>query len=140
MSKVFRLLLILVTITIVILNWFLIPTPAQAQPAQGGQVTSAAGQLCGGGILTAIGCVPTEPRELVKALLKFAAGAGGGIAFLLMIAGAFQMIASAGNPEMVKKGSEQLSSAIIGLLFIIFSVLLMQVIGVDILGIPGFKK
>lgn len=94
----------------------------------------------GSGIWTSIGCVPTEPKALIAGLLRIAAGAGGGIAFLLMIFGAFQMITSAGNPEGVKKGSEQLTSAVIGLLFVVFSVMLLQVIGVDILQIPGFGK
>lgn len=92
------------------------------------------------GVLTAIGCIPTEPTIFIKGLLKFAGGIAGGIALLMLITGAFQMITSAGNPEAVKKGAEQMTSAVIGLLFIIFSVLLMEVIGVDVLGIPGLGK
>lgn len=87
------------------------------------------------GIMTAIGCVPTEPVRLVRGLLKVILMAGGGLAMLLMLGGVFQMITSAGNPDNVKKGADQISNAAIGLLFIIFSVMLMQVIGVDILWI-----
>lgn len=94
----------------------------------------------GDGILTAIGCIPTEPGALIKGFLKFATGIGGGIAFLLMLLGSFQMITSQGNPDNLKKGNEQFTSAIIGLLFIIFSVLLLEIIGIDILGIPGLKR
>lgn len=94
----------------------------------------------GAGIMTAIGCVPTEPSMFIKGLLRVSAGAGGGIALLMMAVGAFQMISSAGNPDGVKKGGQQFQSAVIGLLFIIFSVLLMQVIGLDILAIPGFGR
>ena len=97
------------------------------------------GKAGSGGVLTAIWCVPTEPTALIQAVLKMATMAGGGIALLLMIFGAFQMITSAGNPEGVKKGHEQMTSAVIGLLFIIFSTLLLKVIGVDILNIPGFS-
>lgn len=114
---------------------------------QGPNCTQAAGISCNpntgqagdGGILTAIGCIPTDPQKLIEGLLKFTTAAGGGIALLLMVYGAFQMIISAGNPEAVKKGHEQFTSAIIGLLFIIFSVLLLKVIGVDILNIPRFQ-
>lgn len=90
------------------------------------------------GIQTAIGCIPTEPTQFILAVSRLATGMGGGIALLLMIAGAFKMITSAGNPDSVKAGSEQITSAVIGLLFIIFAVLLLKVIGVDILDLPGF--
>lgn len=115
------------------------PTPTPCTDPQ--KCTGAGGIPCDGdkGIKTAIGCIPTEPTALIQGFLKFATGIGGAIALLLMIAGSFQMIASAGNPETVKKGQEQFTNAIIGLLFIIFSVLLLKVIGVDILQIPGLK-
>lgn len=91
------------------------------------------------GILTAIGCVPTEPTELVKGVSKFITGAAGGIALLLMVIGALQVVTSGGNPEGVKAGQERLTSAAIGLVFIILSVTLLRIIGVDILNIPGFS-
>lgn len=92
------------------------------------------------GILTAIGCVPTDPKMFLEKSLPVVFGASGGVAFLLMIMGAFQMITSAGNPDNLKKGREQFNSAIIGLLFILFSVLLLQIVGFNILNIPGFGK
>lgn len=94
----------------------------------------------GDGILTAIGCVPTEPQELIQGLFRVGIGLGGAAALLLMIGGAFQFITSAGNPDAIKSASETFTQAIIGLLVIIFAVLLLQVIGVDILNIPGFGK
>lgn len=103
----------------------------------GGPPPAKINEGAGGGIYTAIGCIPTDPLALVSGVMRFAVGAGGGIALLLMIFGAFQMITSAGNPEAIKKGQEQFTSAIIGLLFIIFSTLLLKIIGVDILGLPG---
>lgn len=94
----------------------------------------------GKGILTAIGCVPTEPKALVEGLLKYGTVAAGAIAFLLMLLGAIGMITAEGNPEAIKNSQERFYSAIVGLLLIIFSVLLMQVIGVDILDLPGFER
>lgn len=91
------------------------------------------------GIPTAIGCIHTNPAELTKDLLKFLIGIGGGLAFLMMLFGAFQMITSGGNPETLAAGRSRLTSAIIGLLFVIFSILLLQIIGVGILNLPGFK-
>ncbi|MFH0937082.1 MAG: pilin [Candidatus Daviesbacteria bacterium] len=111
------------------------PTPTPIIIKSGGEPCNVDGV---NGIQTAIGCIPTQPQALIQGILRFTTGAGGGIALLLMIWGAFQMITSAGNPESVKKGADQITSAIIGLLFIIFSVLLLQVIGVDILDIKEF--
>ena len=110
--------------------------------ANGGSgCTSARGIPCpGGGIETAIGCVPTEPRALIEGILKFGTMAAGGVAFLIMLLAALEMITAEGNPQSIKGAQEKFYSAIIGLLLIIFSVLLMQVIGVDILDLPGFGK
>lgn len=112
--------------------------------------TKGGGQRClagpgtpdpnGTGILTAIGCIPTEPKALVEGLLKYGTVAAAAIAFILMLLGALGMITAEGNPEVIKNSQERFYAAIIGLLFIIFAVLLMQVIGVDILGLPGFER
>lgn len=91
------------------------------------------------GIATAIGCIHTNPTEFIKDLLKFVIGISGGLAFLMMLLGAFQMLTSAGNPETLNAGRDRLTSAVIGLLFVIFAILLLQIIGVGILNIPGFK-
>lgn len=91
------------------------------------------------GVMTAIGCIPTDPVILINSLIKFSAASGGGIALILMIFGSFKMITSGGNPDNVKKGREQFVAAAMGLLFIIFSVLLLQLIGANILDIPGFN-
>lgn len=93
----------------------------------------------GEGIQTALGCIPTkEPTQFIAWLLKFAIGIGGGIAFLMMVLGAIKVLTSSGNPEAVKAGQELITSALTGLLFIIFSLFLLQLIGVKILNIPGF--
>lgn len=88
---------------------------------------------------TAIGCIHTNPAEFAKDFLTFIIGIGGGLAFLMMLLGAFQMLTSAGNPETLNAGRQRLTSAVIGLLFVIFAVLLLQIIGAGILAIPEFK-
>jgi len=90
---------------------------------------------------TALGCIPTDPRDFVAWLLARAIGIGGGIAFLLMIWGGFQVITAAGDPDRLNAGKEIITSAIAGLLLIIFSLFLLELIGVDILGLEevGFK-
>lgn len=89
-------------------------------------------------VWTAIGCVPVTLDGFVGAILPFAIGIAGGIAFLLILFGALQIMTSAGNPEKLNAGRELVTSAIVGLLLIIFSVFILQLIGVQILRIPGF--
>lgn len=87
------------------------------------------------GIVTALGCVPTNITTLIGWIFKYAISIGGGIAFLLMVWGSFLLITSSGDPERLKQGQEILVSAGAGLLFIIFSTFLLRLIGVDILHI-----
>lgn len=90
-------------------------------------------------VKTAIGCISTKPQDLITAFIKLATGISGGIALLLMIFASIKMILSHGNADQLKSGRDQFTSAVIGLLFVIFAVFLMQLIGVNILDIPGIK-
>jgi cell division protein FtsX len=67
-------------------------------------------------------------------------GLAGGIAVILIIIAGYRLMASQGNPEAVQAAREQIISAIVGLVFVIFSLVILQVIGVDILKIPGFGR
>ncbi len=101
---------------------------------------SAADIKCGSnGISTAIGCIPVlapdDGASMVNFLIRWAIGIGGGIAFLLILYGGFMVMTSAGNPERLKAGQELLGSAISGVVLLIFSVFLLNLIGVKILGI-----
>lgn len=100
------------------------------------------GLFCSNGELnTAIGCIPIENSdELIGFILGWAIGVGGGIAFLLIIFAGFQLMTSSGNPERLKAGQELMTSAIAGLILLIFSVFILEIIGIDILGLPGFGK
>jgi Na+(H+)/acetate symporter ActP len=90
-------------------------------------------------INTAIGQIdPTNLQGFVQQLLNLAFGVAGGIAFLLMLFGVFQVMTSAGNPERMKSGSELITSALTGLLFIVFSIFILKLIGITVLDIPGF--
>ncbi|MBI4059101.1 hypothetical protein HY404_02550 [Candidatus Microgenomates bacterium] len=91
------------------------------------------------GIVTALGCIPvTNTSEFVTWTLRWILGIAGGIAFLLILVGGLKILTSGGNPDQLKGGKEQLTAAISGLLFLIFAVFLLKLIGLDILGLPGF--
>lgn len=90
-------------------------------------------------IYTAIGCVPVLNDDggasFATFLIKWGISVGGGIAFLLILYGSFMVMTSQGNPERLKAGQELLTSAISGLLLLIFSVFVLNFLGVNILGI-----
>ncbi len=91
-------------------------------------------------ISTAIGCINVlgGQNEFLGAVLKWAVGIGGGIAFLLIVYAGFMIMTSAGNPERLKAGQELLTSAISGLILLIFSIFILRFIGIDILGLNQF--
>jgi hypothetical protein len=93
----------------------------------------------GQGINTAIGCLGATTEELFPMLFSIALGIGGGIAFLMLIIGGIQIQISAGDPKRMQQGREIIEGAIIGLLLIILAFVILRIIGVDILGIPGFS-
>ena len=112
----------------------------------GGTSTSATCTPIGGvkdtGISTAIGCIPVlganGTTDFLTFILRWAVGIGGGIAFLLILYAGFMIMTSSGNPERLKAGQELLTSAISGLILLIFSVFILKFIGVDILGLGAF--
>jgi hypothetical protein len=99
----------------------------------------AACDLSAGQVDTAIGCVNVSSGDFVTNFFNIGIGIGSMIAFILILFGALQMMTSAGNPEKLNAGKELVTAAITGLLFIIFSIFLLRIIGVNILGIPGFS-
>lgn len=95
----------------------------------------------GDGVWTAIGCVDTSSTEgIVGKLMTVGMNIAGGIALLMILAAAFMLSTSEGELKRTSEAKEILTSAIIGLIFIIFSVTILQFIGVNILHIPGFGE
>lgn len=88
---------------------------------------------------TAFGVWDTTPQGFVKSLFGILLSISGTIAVLIIIFAGYKMIMSQGDPEKIQAAREQLTAAIIGLLFLIFSLVILQVIGVDILHLPGFS-
>ena len=82
---------------------------------------------------TALGCIPNDPAAAIPLIVNWAIGIGGGIAFLMLLYGAFTLITAGSNPEKVQEGKSVIGSAVSGLFFIILSVVLLRIIGVDIL-------
>jgi hypothetical protein len=90
------------------------------------------------GIWTAIGCISQDPRNLISKLINFGIGISGGVALLIILASAFSLTVSQGDVKKTSDAKEWLTAAIIGLIFIILSVSILEFIGSTVLRIPGF--
>lgn len=89
-------------------------------------------------IKTALGTIGTEAPEFVRWVLGFVLGISGGIVLIIIIITGYKLMTSQGDPEKIKNAKDALTAAIVGLLFIIFSLVILQFITADILQLPGF--
>jgi len=87
-----------------------------------------------------VGDISPNISDFLGTILGLLLGISGGIAALLIIYSGYELGISQGNPEKIKAAKERLTAAIVGLLFIIFSTTILQIIGVDILHLGGFVK
>ncbi len=111
---------------------FLIPSLVSASAAP---TTSP---LCPGdsAINTAIGCIPFKSETgMASFFLKWGMGIGGGIATVLIVVASFMISTSQGDPTRLKAGKELVTSAVSGLVLLVFSAFILRLIGVDILGV-----
>lgn len=88
-------------------------------------------------LFTAVGCLRIDERGLVADLVKLLLGVAGGVALLTILASAFLIATSQGDPSRVKQARELMTAAVAGIFFMIFSVITLQFVGVEILQIPG---
>lgn len=118
-------------------------------PSSGTVDTSLCGQVPGAirgqctsceGVWTAIGCVPTDPQPMIRVFVGLGLSIGGGVALISIIAAGFIFSTSQGDPQKAASAKELMTSAIIGLLFVIFSITILRFIAADLIQIPGFGK
>lgn len=104
---------------------------------EGGFTTGTAGKNpCPGGTSgsckTAIGNIPTDPPAFVGKILTIALSLAGALALIIMVIGAIKVLMSANDPQKVANGRDMIIGAVAGLLFLIFSVLILRYLGSDL--------
>ena len=88
-------------------------------------------------IFTAVGCVNVSGESLAADLIRLLLGVSGGVALLSIMTAAFKFTISKGDSNQIKSAKELVTAAVSGLLFLIFSVIILEFVGVQILHIPG---
>lgn len=91
-------------------------------------------------IETAIGTIELNPAGFISRMFSLVLTFAGIGALILIIYSGFRLMVSRGNKEVIQGARETLTAAIVGLLFIIFSLVILSVITLDILKIPGFTQ
>lgn len=89
---------------------------------------------------TALGGIGTTPQEFIKTIFQFILVLAAFGAIIIIIYSGYILITSAGNKERIAAARETITSAVVGLLFIIFSIVILEIIGVDILRIPDLFR
>lgn len=95
-------------------------------------------KACGGKMYTALGCLSTDITTLTVSLVTFLLGVAGLFFLIQILISAFKLVTATGDPRAAQEAKERITSAVIALLFIIFSVTIMRFLGVSVLKIPGF--
>jgi len=93
-----------------------------------------------GGVWTAVGCVPNDPESVISTVIEIGLTLSGAIVLIMILAGAFMLSTSQGDPKKTQEAKELITSAIIGLLFVIFSITILKFIGVSVFRLPGFGE
>lgn len=96
--------------------------------------------LCEDGvsIQTALGCVNIQGSGALGPILNWATGIAGTFVFIMIIISAFMITTAQGDPKRVKAGQELLTSAIAGFILIALAVVILNFIGVKVLGLNLF--
>ena len=71
--------------------------------------------------------------QIVAWFYYFVVGISGLAAFVMLVVGGFRWLVSAGNPTAVSDAKDQITKALLGLLLILMSWLVLQVINPDLI-------
>lgn len=90
-------------------------------------------------VSTGLGCLNAgDPAALIGQILGWAVVVGGGVAFLLIVYAGFQITTATGDPKKMHAANELLTAAVSGLILIVLSIVILNTIGVSILGLDRF--
>jgi len=89
------------------------------------------------GIATSFGCVPYNAKSFTNKFFLWGIGIGGGIAILILVYAAFIYVTSGGDPKRIQSARELVIAVIGGIVLVIFTVLVLNYLGVNLLNLQG---
>lgn len=89
---------------------------------------------------TVFGCVDASEGGFVQNLLQIILGIAGGVSFLALLYGGAILLGSKGNSEQIQQGKSILIGAVSGLILVLFSIFILQFLGITIFNLPGFTR
>lgn len=93
------------------------------------------------GVNTGLGIsLASEKTSFATSLMGVILSIAGLIALFIIITTGYRLMTSQGDPEKIKGARESLTAAIVGLIFVIFSLAVLSFIGFDLLQVPGIGK
>ncbi len=88
---------------------------------------------------TAIGPIDvSNPMSVIMRIFSLVLSLGSAGAMIVIIYAGYKMMTSRGNKEAIQGARETITAAIVGLMFMVFSLVILSVITGNILKIPGF--
>lgn len=88
---------------------------------------------------TSIGPIAVDPIGFITRIFSIVLSIAGLGAMILIIYSGYRLLISRGDKEKIQGARETITAAVVGLLFIAFSLVILSVIAGDILKIPGFS-
>lgn len=85
------------------------------------------------------GKVPLEPYAFINRIYTVILSIAGALAVIIIIRAGYKIMMARGDKEAFADARSQITSAIIGLIFIVFAYVILSIITVDILKLPGFS-
>lgn len=77
---------------------------------------------------TGLRCTETSVPQIFKTVINWALGIAFGVAVIFLIIGGFRYITSAGNEEAAEKGKSSVINALIGIVIIVLSYVIVNVV------------
>ncbi len=77
---------------------------------------------------TGLRCTETSVPQIFKTIINWALGIAFGVAVIFLIVGGFRYITAGGNEESVEKGKSSVINALIGIVIIVLSYVIVNVV------------